>query len=72
MELDLTLLIVSILPSSIGLVLFVYGRKEHRWPQLAAGVLLMVYPYFANTMTTMLVTGAAICAALWYVVRLGL
>ena len=71
MDFDPTLLIVSILPSSIGFVLFVYGKKEHRWPQLAAGMMLMVYPYFANSMTTMLVAGAVICTALWYVVRLG-
>ena len=31
MELDATLLMVSLIPSGIGFVLFTYGRKEHRW-----------------------------------------
>lgn len=72
MNFDPTLLILSIFPSSVGFVLFMYGKKEQRWPQLAAGILMMVYPYFTNTVTSMLVTGTVITAALWYVVRLGL
>lgn len=72
MDFDPTLLIVSIFPSTVGFALFMYGKKEQRWPQLAAGILMMVYPYFANTMTSMLVTGTVITAVLWYVVRLGL
>src|SRR5216684_3268838 len=38
MTFDPVWLFVSLIPSGIGLVLFVYGRKQQRWPQLAAGL----------------------------------
>jgi hypothetical protein len=68
---DGTLLFFSLIPSGIGAVLFMYGRKQRRWPQLAAGLLFMVYPYFTPSVTSMVGVGAALGAALWYAVRLG-
>ena len=35
---------MSLITGGIGFVLFVYGKKQQRWPQLAAGVAFMVYP----------------------------
>jgi hypothetical protein len=72
MDFDPTVRIVSLLPSSVGFVLFVYGKKEHRWPQLVAGLLMMVYPYFTGTLMSMAAAGTVILLALWYAVRLGL
>jgi len=60
MTLDPTLLFLSLITSGIGLVLFVYGKKQERWPQLAGGLALMIYPYFVSTLTATLVIGAAI------------
>ncbi len=37
----------------------------------AAGILMMVYPYFTQTAMSLFGVGAVICVALWYVVRLG-
>lgn len=71
MTFDSTTLFLSMIPSGIGFVLSVYGRKQQRWPHLAAGIALMVYPYFTSGATSMLVVGAAICGALWLAVRLG-
>ncbi len=71
MTLDPTWLFLSMIPGGIGFVLFVYGKKLGRWPQMAAGIALMVYPYFTTTVTMMTVAGAAICAALWWAIRLG-
>lgn len=71
MTFDPTLLLASLIPSGVGFVLFVYGKKEQRWPHLAAGLLLMVYPYFTSSLLVMLTAGAAISLALWYLVRLG-
>jgi hypothetical protein len=51
--------------------LFVYGRKNGRWPQLTAGMLLLASPYFASTVTSLLATDAVIGAALWYLLRVG-
>jgi hypothetical protein len=71
MPLDPTGLFVSLIPSGVGFVLFVYGKKHGRWPHLAAGLLLMVCPYFAPGLVSLAATSAAIGFALWYAVRLG-
>ncbi len=71
MTLDPTLLFLSLITSGIGLVLFVYGKKQERWPQLAGGLALMIYPYFVSTLTATLVIGGAIVAAVWIAVRQG-
>ena len=71
MSLDPTWLFVSLIPSGIGFVLFVYGKKQARWPHLAAGLLLMVYPYFTPGLGSLVTAGVMIVCALWYVVRVG-
>ena len=71
MSLDTTLLFVSLIPSGVGFVLFVYGKKQDRWPQMAAGLLLMAYPYFATSLVSLVATGAVIGLILWYAIRLG-
>jgi hypothetical protein len=71
MSLDAGTLFLSLITGGIGLVLFVYGKKQERWPQLIAGLMLMVYPYFiADLMVSMLV-GAGILGGLWLAVRQG-
>ena len=71
MSLDPTWLFMSLIPSGIGFVLFVYGKKQDRWPQMAAGLLLMVYPYFATSLVSLGATSEVIGFMLWYAVRLG-
>jgi hypothetical protein len=67
---DPTWLFLSIIPSGVGFVLFRYGKKQQRWPQLAAGVLFMVYPYFTASVVSLVATGAVIGLALWVAIRL--
>ena len=71
MNIDPLWLFLSLVPSGIGFVLFVYGKKQARWPQMAAGLLLMVYPYVAPTATSLVAIGALIGAGLWWALRLG-
>ena len=71
MSIDATWLLMSMIPGGIGFVLFVYGKKQQRWPHLGAGIVLMVYPYFTSTIASMTAVGVAICVALWGLVRLG-
>ena len=71
MSLDPTWLFVSLIPGGAGFVLFVYGKKQDRWPQMAAGLLLMVYPYFATSLVSLVATSAVIGFMLWYAIRLG-
>jgi hypothetical protein len=71
MTLDPTWLFLSLIPGGAGFVLFVYGKKQHRLPQLAAGIAMMVYPYFATTATSLLIGGGLISAALWWALQAG-
>ena len=68
---DPTWIFLSMIPAGIGFVLFVYGKKQQRWPHLVAGIAMMAYPYFTSTISAMTVVGVVICTALWYVVRIG-
>lgn len=71
MNFDPTWLILSLIPSGIGFVLFTYGRKQVRIPQLVAGVALMAYPYFITTTMPLISVGVLICAALYVALQLG-
>ena len=58
MTIDPAWLFLSLVPSGLGFVLFRYGKKQDRWPQLVAGLALMVYPYFATSLLTLVGIGA--------------
>lgn len=68
---DANALVLSFLLGFVGLGLFVYGKKQARMPQLVAGVLFMVYPYFTSTLTSMLIVGAVLGVGLWWALRMG-
>jgi hypothetical protein len=69
--LDPTWLFLSLIPGGIGFVLFVYGKKQQRLPQLLAGIAFMVYPYFTPTILMMTIVGVALGSGLWIAVRGG-
>ena len=71
MSLDPTWLFLSLITGGIGFVLFVYGKRQQRWPQLAAGLVFMVYPYFATSLAALVAIGLVIGFVLWYTIRLG-
>jgi hypothetical protein len=71
MSLDPGLLFLSLVTSGAGFVLFVYGKKQERWPQLVAGLVLMVYPYFVDTLAMSVGIAAAIVAIMWLAIRQG-
>jgi hypothetical protein len=71
MSLDPGVLFLSLITGGIGFVLFMYGKKQDRWPHLAGGIALMAYPYFVPTLTLNLAIGVAIVAAVWIAVRQG-
>jgi hypothetical protein len=64
-------LFASLFIGSIGFGLFMYGKKQERIPQLAAGVVLSVYPYFVPNVGWMIGIGVAILAGLTFLVRAG-
>ena len=71
MSLDPTLMFLSLLTSGVGFVLFVYGKKQDRFPQLLGGIALMVYPYFVSTVTWTVAIAVVIVTAVWLAVRQG-
>jgi hypothetical protein len=71
MNLDLTSLLASFVVSSIGFVLFVYGKKMSRVPQLAVGLVLLVFPYFMPTVLPMLLIATVLLASLWWALQRG-
>ena len=71
MTFDPAWLFLSLIPGGADFVLFVYGKKQDRWPHLIAGVLLMAYPSFATTIVSLVGIGVIIAAGLWYAVRSG-
>lgn len=71
MEADLTPLFVGFAVSSAGFVLFFYGRRMKRLPQLATGLVLMVYPYFVPGVLAMLAIAAVLVFGMWLAIQRG-
>jgi hypothetical protein len=71
MSLDPTHLVLSLILSGVGFVLFVYGKKQARWPQLVAGIVFMVYPYFIASAAAMAAIGVVLGLGLWWALGQG-
>ncbi len=71
MSLDPGVLFLSLVTSGIGFVLFIYGKKQERPPQLVAGLVMMVYPYFVSSLLMNILVGAGILGAMWLAIRQG-
>jgi len=64
-------LLASLVVGSLGLGLLVYGKRQRRWPHLAAGIALMVCPYFVPSAALILVIAAALAGLLYLATRQG-
>jgi hypothetical protein len=69
--LDPTWLFLSMIPSGIGFVLFVYGKKQGRGLFMLAGIVFSVYPYFTSSILAMVGVGIVLGGGLWAAVRAG-
>lgn len=72
MDFDANALLASLVPSSIGLVAFMYGKRQARVPHIAVGLVLMVYPYFVSNILLMFAIAGVLSLGLWLAVRMGL
>ena len=71
MDLEPSTLLVGLLVSGIGFVLFRYGKVQQRIPHVVFGIVLMVFPYFTGGWLLTLGVAAALLTILWLLVRSG-
>jgi hypothetical protein len=72
MSLEPESLLASLVVSSIGWVLFSYGRKIGRPPQVTIGVVMLIYPYFVSNVLLMLGLVPALLLCMWLLIKLGM
>lgn len=71
MSFDPSVLFFGMVISSVGLALFVYGKKQARLPQLAVGLAMMVFPYFTSTLRPLVGIAGVLMLFLWWAIRMG-
>lgn len=72
MDLDSGSLVASLIVSAIGFVVFRYGRRLQRLPQIIVGLVLMAFPYVVPSVPLMVAIAAALLGGLWLALRFGL
>jgi hypothetical protein len=72
MDLDGGSLIASLIVSSIGFVVFAYGKRLERLPQVIVGLVLMGFPYLVPDTLLMSAIASVLLVGLWIAVRFGL
>ncbi|ABW67183.1 hypothetical protein [Desulfosudis oleivorans] len=60
-------LLWGLLFSSIGLGLFLYGKRKQAIVPIVCGVALMVFPYFVSNTLALVVIGIVLVAAAFFV-----
>jgi predicted cobalt transporter CbtA len=71
MDFDVNSLIASFVVSSVGFVLFIYGKRMSRAPHLVVGLVLLIYPYFIGAVLPMFGIALVLVTLLWFAVKRG-
>jgi hypothetical protein len=71
MDLSTDGMMSSVLLGAVGMGLFMYGKKQERYPQLFGGLALMVFPYFVSGTAWTLGAAGAIVAGMVLAVNAG-
>lgn len=72
MDLGSGSLIASLIVGAIGFVVFGYGKRQQRLPQVVVGLVLMGFPYLVPSVPWMAGIAATLLAGLWLALRFGL
>lgn len=72
MDLSPAALFASLIVSTIGFGIFLYGKKQERVPQLVVGLVLAAFPYAVSDPLAVCGIGAALLLGLTLAVRSGL
>jgi|RhiMethySRZTD1v2_1073278.scaffolds.fasta_scaffold483674_1 hypothetical protein len=65
-------ILASLLVGSLGGGLFLYGKKQARWPQLSAGILLLIDSGAVPSAPWMCAGAALVLLGVWLALRAGL
>ena len=71
LNLNMGSILIGVFISMIGSAVVLYGRKEVRVPHIAAGVILIIFPYFVSIWWLAILIAAIILASLSLASRLG-
>jgi len=72
MDFESNSLIASLVVSSIGFVVFAYGKRQQRVPQVVVGLALMGFPYLVPSVALMAAIAGVLLLGLWLATRFGL
>jgi hypothetical protein len=64
-------LLLSLLIGCVGFVCFAYGKRQQRFPQMLAGIVLSIYPYFVTNLILMGAIAVAVLALMAAAIRFG-
>lgn len=62
-----TSLMIGILTGAVGVAYFIYGKRQTKFAPLLAGMMLCVYPYFVDSVLLLVVIGAVLMAAPFFI-----
>jgi len=64
-DLNWNTIIAGVIFGSIGLVAFLYGKKNALWKPMVIGMLLIAYPYFISNMIVVYLVGIGLVVILY-------
>jgi hypothetical protein len=60
-------LIIGMIAGAIGTGYFIYGKRQQRFAPMLAGLMLGIYPFFTDNPVLLILIGAALMAAPFYI-----
>lgn len=60
-------LIIGLIAGAIGTGYFIYGKRQQRFAPMLAGLMLGIYPFFTDSPLLLILIGAVLMAAPFYI-----
>lgn len=60
-------LIIGVMAGAIGTGYFIYGKRQQRFAPMLAGLMLGIYPFFTHNPLLLILIGAALMAAPFFI-----
>lgn len=60
-------LIIGLIAGAIGTGYFIYGKRQQRFAPMLAGLMLGIYPFFTDSPVLLILIGAVLMAAPFYI-----